>query len=597
MPATTGPALPRRGIRLPAPSTIGGRLALTYALVAALVLAVFGLLLAREVGDIMSERLRTELEQEARLGAKLAIAELEIGGPWLMQPLVDRMGETLGGRVTAVVGPSEQLWDSQTTPDVVRSQVGWTDFALARKQGMHTIVHPNIDGEQMLFVTVADGGPDGVVLRVGKPLAPIEAAIDRMRRLAVLGALAAATLVGAIGFGVAQRISRPIGDLRRQAIAVAAGELSHSVEPASTRELGDLARAFNLMVSRLAVTVSSLERIQRRMETTLVNLTDGVVLTDGRGIVLELNPAAVAMLSASEKAKGQAFVTVARDYEMDALLRDALTGAEPIRHGTVRHGPSARVFDVTAQRIESTTETLGLVVIRDVTEMQRLETVRREFVANVSHELRTPIASIRAAAETLQAGATEEPVLAGELLDGVIGEADRLNGLVEDLLDLARLESGRMVLRSVPTDPAAIVESGVARLRTQVDRAGLNLVVDAPNGLPPVLADQARIEQVLLNLIHNAIKFTPAGGTIEVSARQDGRVVEIIVADSGIGVDAEDLPRLFERFYKVDRARQSTGTGLGLAIAKHIVQGHGGDISAERRPGGGTAVRFTLPIA
>lgn len=588
--------MPGRKISFLAPPTIGGRLALTYALVVAAVLALFGFLLAREIGGIMADRLRTELEQEARLGAQLALGELEIGGSWLMQPLVDRMGATLDGRVTVVTGPNDLVSDSRTTPEIVRSQVGWTDFALARTQGVHTAVHRDVDGQEMLFVAVAEGGPDGVVMRVGKPLAPIDTVIDRVRRLAFLGTLAAAALVGGIGFGVAQRIARPIGELRRQAMAVAAGELGHSVEPATTRELGDLARSFNLMVRQLTTSVQSLERIQRRMETTLVNLTDGVVLTDSRGILIDQNPAAETMLGSGSEAHGRSFVTVARDHELDALLRDALDGPESIRHGAVRHGPSGRVFDVTAQRIDAEDETLGLVVMRDVTEMQRLESVRREFVANVSHELRTPIASIRAAAETLQAGALEEPDLADELLSGVIRESDRLNALVEDLLDLARMESGRMGFRLAPTDASVLVQAGAARLRTQAEQAGLQVTVDAPEGLPAVMADPARVEQVLLNLIHNAIKFTPAGGTIRLTVRPLGSYVEVAVEDNGVGVEPEDLPRLFERFYKADKARQSAGTGLGLAIAKHIVQGHGGDIGAEPLPGGGMRFWFTLPV-
>ncbi|MFM9108782.1 MAG: ATP-binding protein [Chloroflexota bacterium] len=586
-----------RRANIPAPSTIGGRLALTYALLVAAALGVFGVLLAREVGRIRYDALRAELASEARLGLALAGAELDLGRPSGLQPLAEGMGRELAGRVSIVHGDGDVdlVADSQASADVVRSQVGWTDFALARMNGQHEAVHQNVDGPEMLFVAAA-AGPEGPVVRVGKPLAPVQDAIRKVQRLALLGALGAAAVVAAAGFGVAQRIARPIGDLRRQAMAVAAGDLHHSEQPATTRELGDLARAFNDMVRRLSSSVRSLEGVQRRMETTLLNLTDGVVLTDGGGILLDRNPAATRMLGAGAGAEGQAFVTVARDYELDALLTAALTGPQPIVHGTVRHGPSGRVFDVTARRIEAPVETLGLVVMRDVTEMQRLETVRQEFVANVSHELRTPIASIRAAAETLGAGALREPELAAELLDGIVRESERLNALVEDLLDLARMESGRMAFRIEAADAAALVREGAARLRAQAERAGLALEAEAPDGLPPVLADPARIEQVLLNLVHNAIKFTPAGGVVRVSARKAGDGVEISVEDNGVGVDADDLPRLFERFYKADKARQTAGTGLGLAIAKHIVQGHGGEIRVESRPGAGSRFSFTLPV-
>jgi two-component system, OmpR family, phosphate regulon sensor histidine kinase PhoR len=588
-------SLPRRGLRIPAPSTVSGRLALTYAVVVAVALAIFGLVLAQQIRAISMRQLETDVLQEARLALSLAVSELELGGAGLMQPLADRMAENLTSRVTIVTGPSDLIADSQTDPATVRSQVGWTDFAIARNNGTHSAVHRNIDGQEMLFVTVAGDGPANVVTRVGRPLAPVDETIREIQRMVLLGTLLAALLVAIVGIGVGRRISQPLFEVRREAMAVAAGDLTRSVEPATTRELGDLGRAFNLMVRQLEGSVLNLERVQQRMETTLLYLTDGVVLTDGQGIVLDQNRAAALMLGAGEEAEGRAFVTVARDYELDHLLQQALAGPEQIVTGMVRHGPSGQMFDVIAQRIETETESLGLIVIRDVTEMQRLEGVRREFVANVSHELRTPLASIRAAVETLEAGAIEDRALADDLLARVIIEVDRLTMLVDELLDLARLEAGGVDFRRAPVDAWTLIGDGVARLAPQIERAGLDLTVDIPADLPDVRADPARIEQVLLNLVHNAIKFTPEGGHISVAARAVDGMVEIEVRDDGVGIDPDDVPRLFERFYKVDRARQSEGTGLGLAIAKHIVQGHGGSISARSEPGTGSSFTFTLP--
>ncbi len=237
------------------------------------------------------------------------------------------------------------------------------------------------------------------------------------------------------------------------------------------------------------------------------------------------------------------------------------------------------------------------MVIRDVTEIRRLEGIRREFVANVSHELRTPLASIKALVETLEAGAIDDPAVATDFLRRVVGEVDRLAALVDDLLDLARLETGRVTLHREPLDPADLLWRAAERLRPQIERARLRLEVPVRAELPPVYADRARIEQVLLNLIHNAIKFTPAGGTITVDAVESGPVLQVTVRDTGVGVSTEELPRVFERFYKADKARRSDGTGLGLAIAKHIVQVHGGTIWVESAPGEGASFTFTLPLA
>jgi two-component system phosphate regulon sensor histidine kinase PhoR len=239
---------------------------------------------------------------------------------------------------------------------------------------------------------------------------------------------------------------------------------------------------------------------------------------------------------------------------------------------------------------------MGLVVLRDVTDLRRLETVRREFVANVSHELRTPLTSIRALVETLESGAIEEQDVAVDFLGRIVGEVDRLNALVEDLLDFARLEAGRAPLRLERVDIGEVVRVGAERLRPQIERARLNLEFEIAEDLPEMDVDVARIEQVIVNLLHNAIKYTPAGGRLTVRVRQEKNRIEVEVVDTGVGIPLEEQARLFERFYKSDRARRSEGTGLGLAIAKNIVQSHGGLISVESTPGEGATFHFSLPL-
>jgi two-component system phosphate regulon sensor histidine kinase PhoR len=245
--------------------------------------------------------------------------------------------------------------------------------------------------------------------------------------------------------------------------------------------------------------------------------------------------------------------------------------------------------------------------------------VRRDFISNISHELRTPLAGLKALADTLRDGALEDPPAARRFLDRIETEVDALTQMVEELLELSRIESGRMPLRLQPTAVADVVLPPAERLSPQVERAELNLVVDLPEDLPPVLTEQERMQQVVTNIVHNAIKFTPADGRIVVSGRtlqvEDdsqalldlyglepgtipaGEWVVLSVQDTGIGIPAQDLDRIFERFYKIDRARSGGGTGLGLAIAKHIVQAHGGQIWAESREGQGSTFYFTLPVA
>jgi two-component system phosphate regulon sensor histidine kinase PhoR len=236
-------------------------------------------------------------------------------------------------------------------------------------------------------------------------------------------------------------------------------------------------------------------------------------------------------------------------------------------------------------------------MLQDLTQVRRLQTVRQDFISNVSHELRTPLASLRALTETLRDGALDDPPAASRFLDRMEVELDALTQMVEELLELSRIESGQVPLRLNPVLPHAAVCPPAERLRTQAERNQLDLDVQVARDLPLVLVDAGRIHQVVTNLVHNAIKFTPAGGHIEVRAKSDAAWVTVMVKDTGIGIAPHDLPRIFERFYKTDRSRSVGGTGLGLAIAKHLVQAHGGAIWAESQEGKGSVFYFTLPRA
>ena len=240
-------------------------------------------------------------------------------------------------------------------------------------------------------------------------------------------------------------------------------------------------------------------------------------------------------------------------------------------------------------------------MLQDVTDLRRLERARRDFVANIGHELRTPLASIKLLVETLMTAVHDDPAAAGGFLQRIDVEVDGLTQLVRELLELSKIESGQITLQVAPVAVPALLDRAAGRLRAQAERAGLALRVQADPALPLVAADADRIEQVLVNLLHNAIKFTPHG-SILLTATPEVGAVRIAVTDTGIGIPRDDLPRIFERFYKVDKARAGHragegGTGLGLAIAKHLVQIHGGRIWAESPRNGGTTVGFTLPIA
>ena len=354
-----------------------------------------------------------------------------------------------------------------------------------------------------------------------------------------------------------------------------------------------------------------------RALTALDNMADGILMVDRDLRVERANAAALRLLGPrADGHVGRSLAEVVRDHELVGVLTTALERGAPhtdvIRLAAAPAAviPTASVDDGGARFIRATGIPLSgrgdafgghppaLLVLQDVTDARRAEAMRREFVGNVSHELRTPLASLKALVETLEEGALEDPPAAREFLSQMNVEVDSLSQLIHELLELTRIESGQATLRPEPISPKDVLEDAERRLRRQAERVGVKLDVDAKKSLPKVLADPALIERVLLNLLHNAIKFTPRGGKVTLSARRDADGVCISLADTGIGIPPAEIGRIFERFYKADRSRSSLGTGLGLAIAKHIVQAHGGQLSAESAgEGQGSTFSFVLPEA
>jgi two-component system phosphate regulon sensor histidine kinase PhoR len=590
----------RRGVPVArAPRTLRGRLSLTLAGLVGVVLAMLGLYLGIAGRQLYVDRLSAQLGAQAQLVAAAVAPALTAGeGIATIDPLVKRLGNRLDSRLTIVAADGTVLGDSFADPRAMDNHARRPEVAAARAAGFGEAERTSrtLDAG-FLYVAVPIPEAPGAVARIALPLTEVDAAVWRIRRDIAAAALIAAALATAVGMYIAARITGPLEDLRQQARAVAEGRLDATVRPAGDWEIGDLARAFNAMTADLRRLVAGQERSRARMEATLANLHDGVILTDDAETVIQMNDAAAEMLGATAgQAIGRPFLVVARDHELADLLRSALAEGGP-RGAVVEYGRGPRLLEAAAQPFTGGGERLGLVVLRDVTELRRLEGVRREFVANVSHELRTPLTSIRAMVETLEAGARDDPSVASEFFARIVGEVDHLTALVEELLDLARLESRRVTLSREASDPVAILDRAIERLRPQAERAGLALRVEAEGTLPPVLVDRGRIEQVLINLVHNAVKFTPEGGEIVASAETTDGMLRVSIRDTGVGIAPEELPRVFERFYKTDVARRSAGSGLGLAIAKHIVQVHGGTIWAESAPGRGTTILFTLPLA
>ncbi|ABU57104.1 sensor histidine kinase [Roseiflexus castenholzii] len=341
---------------------------------------------------------------------------------------------------------------------------------------------------------------------------------------------------------------------------------------------------------------------------------DGLVLVDADRRVQYLNAHAEELLNLSRTVSvGQGLIMLARDYQVDAMVEEAIASAEP-RESILQPLGRQRTLRLRAVPLDHGTKG-ALLLVRDVTQLSQLERSRRDLVANVSHELRTPLASIKLLVETLQ---SDPPApVAQRMLSQIAQEVDAITQLVEELHELSQIESGRVALQLVPTPLAPLVAHTIERIRPQMERKSIRVIACLPDDLPPALIDGNRVGQVLLNLLHNASKFTPDGGQVAIeasvimvgdgsplppgipSSHLPGQWLLVSIADNGIGIPARDLARIFERFYKVDRARtrNAGGTGLGLAIAKHLVEGHGGRIWATSVEGEGSIFYLTLPVA
>ncbi len=513
--------------------------------------------------------------------------------------LAKELGNAIDSRITIIAPDGTVLGDSIEEPGKMENHSTRPEVKDALASGLgESTRYSTTTNKQMMYVAVPVTGEGKIygISRVALPLTTVNSSVNHVTRTIILATVIITILAVLAIWLIARTTTRPIRRLTRAAQRIAAGQLGQKIAISTKDEIGQLAHAFNNMSANLKTTVDDISTEKTKLANILANMADGVIMTDADGNIILANPAAGNLFGFKEAdAVNKPVIEIVHDHEVDEILKQCLkTGKQqstqfeaevtrrflraialPLQH----HG---RLYEV-------------LVLLQDLTELKNLQTMRRDIVGNISHELRTPIAGIKAMVETLQNGAVDNRETAQDFLSRIQGEVDRLTQMVAEITQLSRIETGRAELRMQPVNLNTLIEEVLTEMSPLAEKQQITLDKELTANLPAVPADKDRIRQTIINLVHNGIKFNKTAGKVTVFTTYNDNSVTVSITDTGTGISKEDLPRVFERFYKSDKARTGGGSGLGLAIAKHTIQAHGGDIRVHSAEGKGSTFTFSLP--
>jgi len=551
------------------------------------------------------QRIYENLSKGALL-AKLYIEEASssgLGGKDFDE-MADKIANHLNARVTVVKSDGTVIGDSELNPaDIidVENHLYRPEIQQALKNGFGQSrrFSTTIQKDMLYMAYPFDQKEFHGVIRLAIPLSEINFISSKLKGLLVFSLFIAFAVSIVMGFGASLFISAPIKHIASVANSIAHGDYSRKIIISTNDEIRDLGQSINHMSDEIKRRIEEITSHKLRFEAVLLSMFEGVMVIDGNGVIILMNGTLRKLLSINQDPKGRKPLEIIRNIELQTIADNVLknTGTVETREITV-FVPDEKIIQIHATSVLRDNSLDGAVLVfHDMTALRKLELVRRDFVANVSHEIKTPLTNIKGYIETLMDGALDDKNNAKNFLKIINDDSERLTQLVDDLLDLSKIESGKLQMDLKYHSVESIVQRVMASMEKQAKERDVTLSSHIPSNLPQIKIDIDSITQVMLNLINNGIKYNRKGGSVTVSVKDSPLNVQIEISDTGIGIPEEDLPRIFERFYRVDKARSRElgGTGLGLSIVRHIVQAHNGDVTVESQINQGTTFRVKLP--
>ena len=578
-----------------------------FCIVIFLVLAFVYFYTNSHLKDYLEQRIQYNLKHDLLLNKNLLENELKKDIDSSDTPLLaKRIGKSLDVRVTIISPEGIVKGDSEIEDNELRNienHITRPEIQGAIKEDFGESRRFSTTKKTNMLYMAVPLGEKGTLgfLRLAMPLSEIEHVESRIQKTIAAALVLGLILTLALGAIISAMISKPLVEMSIIAKKMTKGDFSKKIYTRSNDEIGDLANVLNYMAEEIKNKMKKISYEEAKLNTVISSMFEGIMLTDEKGQILMMNPSLRKLFLIDSPPEGKRPIEILRNNDIQDMVDNIIKEHRRLAKEENLTGPAGEktILVNGAPVIKDAVMEGVILVFHDITELRRLERVRQDFVANVSHELRTPLSNIKGYSETLLGGAMRDTANSKEFIDIIYRESERLSKIIDDLLDISRMESGKVKMVFLPVEAGPAIKKVVDVLKNSTAGKSINIELSIQDNLPKMLADEGRFTQVLLNLLDNAIKYTPERGNIRITVSKKENFVQIEVADTGAGIPEKDIPRIFERFYRVDKARSRElgGTGLGLSIVKHIVQAHGGEVGVTSTLGKGSTFSFTIPTA